>query len=54
MISIMKAQKMLNKECVGYLGHIVTKKDKSGLRVNKTPVVQEFHDVFLEKLSRLA
>lgn len=54
MISINKAKKMLNKKCIGYLGHIMTKKDKSGLKVNKTPVVQKFHDVFLKKLSRLA
>ncbi|KAL5542432.1 hypothetical protein UlMin_010142 [Ulmus minor] len=48
----MKARRMLNKGCVGYLASLI-ELPENGLPANQVPVVQEFVDVFPEDLPGL-
>lgn len=55
MISNIKTYKMLSKECIGYLAHVVSKSDsKSTLSMEDTSAICEFLNVFLNNLPRLA
>ncbi|KAL5574069.1 hypothetical protein UlMin_023666 [Ulmus minor] len=51
-ITAIKARRMLNKGCVGYLASLI-ELTKNGLPANQVPVVQEFVDVFPEDLPGL-
>ncbi|KAL5565172.1 hypothetical protein UlMin_028336 [Ulmus minor] len=51
-ITAMKARRMLNKGCVGYLASLI-ELPENGLPANQVPVVQEFVDVFPEDLPGL-
>ncbi|KAL5564046.1 hypothetical protein UlMin_033793 [Ulmus minor] len=51
-ITAMKARRMLNKGCVGYLASLI-ELPENGLLANQVPVVQEFVDVFPEDLPGL-
>ncbi|KAL5576727.1 hypothetical protein UlMin_018426 [Ulmus minor] len=51
-ITTMKARRMLNKRCVGYLALLI-ELPKDGLFAKQVPVVQEFVDVFPEDLPGL-
>ena len=51
-ISAMKAAKLINDRCVGYLCYVLYE-DKETLKVSNIPVVQEFEDVFPEELPGL-
>lgn len=55
MISNVKARKMLNKRCVGYLAYMGNKANaKLASSVGGTPLVCEFLDLFYDNLLRLA
>ncbi|KAL5570134.1 hypothetical protein UlMin_026709 [Ulmus minor] len=51
-ITAMKARRILNKGCVGYLASLI-ELPENGLPANQVPVVQEFIDVFPEYLPGL-
>lgn len=54
MINNVKARKMLSKWCTAYLAHIVNKSEEVVLGVKDTLMMQEFLDVFLNSLSKVA
>lgn len=53
MINIVKARKILSKECIGFLTHMVSEIESS-LSIEETLVVKEFLVVFSIELSGLA
>ena len=48
----MTASKMLRKGCQGYLAFVVDMRQE-GTRLEDTPIVKEFPDVFLDDISGL-
>jgi len=52
LISVVTAQKLLKKRCIGYLAYILNLNDR-GPRLKDIPVVKEFPDVFPEELPGL-
>jgi len=52
LISVVTAQKLLRKGCMGYLAYILNSDDE-GPRLKDIPVVKEFPDVFPEELPGL-
>jgi len=52
LISVVTAQKLLRKGCMGYLAYILNSNDE-GPRLKDIPVVKEFPDVFPEELPGL-
>jgi hypothetical protein len=52
LISVVTAQKILRKGCMGYLAYILNSDDE-GLRLKDIPMVKEFPDVFPEELPGL-
>ena len=51
-ITAMKAQRMLNKGCAGYLASVIEVPEKE-IKISQVPVVQDFVDVFPEDLPGL-
>ncbi|KAM1686061.1 hypothetical protein ACFX2K_034208 [Malus domestica] len=51
-ISAIQATRLLNKDCVGFLAHVVVK-DESSLRPEEVPVVRNFINVFPDDLPGL-
>ena len=51
LISVIKAQSLLKKGCEGYLAYIV--RDDKDVKLEDSPIVRDFPDVFLEELHGL-
>lgn len=51
-VSIIRATRLLNKGCVGFLAYVVVK-DEPSLRLEEVPVVKNFIDVFPDDLQGL-
>lgn len=54
MVSSIKAKKILSKQCMTYLVHVVQKLKEIVSSIKDTLMVQEFLDVFLDNLLGLA
>ena len=52
-ISALKARRLLQSRCYGYLANIVKKSRKEKLEPKDVPVVREYISIFIEDLSRL-
>ena len=52
-ISALKAVKLLNGGCEGYLASVVIETEEQRAKLEDIPVVNKFHEVFLEELPGL-